>query len=177
MTDWQQIVRAYEKDGVYLGEAAQILQRHNAEVPSLRRQRNKISQQVDEAQQRIKDLRKTEEFLYSERNVFCSQLGIKGVNLKEEFMARIKELPQLYEEIAQKIPNIEKAIQYYVDFSGNMGYLPILRHIIKFGNTTVYQYVYNESPLSIEEPPTIVYLSADYCIKGNNPSGLTNDEV
>lgn len=168
MTDWQLIVKSYEKDSIYVAEAGQILQRLNVEVPGLRKQRNKIGQLIDDAQQRIKDMRKTEEFLYAEKNIICQQIGIKGVNLKEEFTARIKELPKLYEEIAKKIPNIRKAIDYYIEFSGNSEYLPILRHIIEFGNTTVYQYVYNEAPLSIEEPPVNIQLTIGNAVENDS---------
>jgi hypothetical protein len=46
MKDWANIVSMYQKNGVYLGEAASILQRNVAyEIPALKKQINKCQQQ------------------------------------------------------------------------------------------------------------------------------------
>ena len=159
MNDWQQIVKAYEKDNLYLAEAAQILQRYNTEVPGLRKQRNKIGQLIDDAKQRNKDLLKSEEVLHSEKNAMCDKLQIKGVDFREEFISRIKMLPNLYEDIATKCTSLSKPIEFYLDFSGNSDLLPVLRHVIEKGNTTVYEYIYNETPLTIVEPEIAMKLT------------------
>lgn len=45
MKDWQEIVRLYERDNIYLAEAAQMLTRNvNFEVPSFKKQIQKLEQ-------------------------------------------------------------------------------------------------------------------------------------
>lgn len=152
MNDWLQILSDYKKDNIYLAEGGQIIQRIVYEVPALRRHRNKSTQQIQEANHRIKELAKSEELLHSEHVAFCKQLGIKGVNLREEFLERVRELPILNKELADKVPSLTKAQEYYALFSGEKELLPILQHIAKHGNTTVYEYVRKEAPSSVEEP-------------------------
>lgn len=45
MKDWQEIVKLYEKDNLYLAEAAQMLIRNiNYEVPGFKKQIQKLEQ-------------------------------------------------------------------------------------------------------------------------------------
>jgi len=178
MNDWQNIVRSYEKENVYLAEAGQILQRQNVEVPGLRKQRNKIGQLINDAEERIKDLIRSEEHLLKERQVICQQLGIKGVNLKDEFIARIKELPKFYEEIVNALPKLRKAIEYYLEFSANPEFLPLVKHILEYGNTTVYQWKSGgQKPNSILRPSfnyKLAESTIDSC-ESNQILGLDDD--
>lgn len=152
MNDWLQILNEYKKDNLYLAEAGQIIQRILYEVPALRRHRNKSTQQIQEANHRIKELCKNEELLLSEHGAFCKQLGIKGHNLRQEFLERVQELPSLYKELAAKVPALTKAQEYYAQLSGQLDLLPVLQHIAKHGNTTVYEYTRKEAPSSVDEP-------------------------
>lgn len=45
MRDWQEIVKLYERDNIYLAEAAQMLQRNvSYEIPSIKKQISKLEQ-------------------------------------------------------------------------------------------------------------------------------------
>ena len=45
MKDWQEILRLYEKENIYLAEVAQMLMRNvNYEVPSIKKQIQKLEQ-------------------------------------------------------------------------------------------------------------------------------------
>lgn len=172
MKDWLEVLRMYEKDNVYLGEAAQILIRNvNYEIPGLKKSISKFEQMGDEAEKKIHDSIKSENILRNEFNASCQQFGIKGENIKEELIEKIKELPELQEKVTKMIPDLKKSVELYSNFSTNKGCLPIIRHIIESGNTTVYQYLYSEPPLTIEEPP-LKFLSED--LMGNEPQETDN---
>ncbi|GAB0096521.1 CDK5RAP3-like protein [Sergentomyia squamirostris] len=154
MKDWQDIVRSYERDSVYLAEAAQILVRNiTFEIPSLKKQISKFEQLSEEAAKKAKDMAKSQNAIRSEFNAVCSQLGIKGEKIKAELREKLEQLPQMYEGIASKTQSLDKAVNLYGEFCKNKNCLEILRHVATSGNTTVYEYLYSEAPLSIEESP------------------------
>lgn len=162
MKDWQEIVHLYEKDSVYLAESAQLLIRNvNYELPSVKKQISKFDQLIDESQKKIQDLTSTETVLLSQRAALCQKLGIDGKHLREEFTARVKELPKLYAEIALATKKLDQGLQLYSTNSKNHECLPIVRYLIEKGNTTVYEYSHNEAPLSVEEPPIDLKLTVD----------------
>lgn len=162
MKDWQEIVRLYERDSIYLGEAAQILVRNiNYELPSVKKQIAKFDQLIDEAQKKIQDQTASEAVLLSQRTALCQKLGIKGENLHNEFLDKIKELPKFYADIAGVTGKLKIALELYGKISKNADCLPMLRHVVKKGNSTVYEYVHGEAPLSVEEPPIQIKLTVD----------------
>lgn len=162
MKDWQDIVRAYERDSIYLAEAAQILVRNvNYELPSVKKQITKFDQLIDEAQKKIQDQTASETVLNAQRTALCQKLGIKGENLRNEFTAKLTEIPKLHDEIAVLVKKLNKATALYGKVSKNMECLPVLRHVIEKGNTTAYEYIHHEPPLSIEEPPIHIKLTVD----------------
>ncbi|XP_031638387.1 CDK5RAP3-like protein [Contarinia nasturtii] len=162
MKDWLEISRLYERDSVYLGEAAQTLVRNvQYELPSIKKQIAKFDQLIDEAQKKIQDQTATEAVLNAQRTALCQKLGIKGEHLREEFLDKLKDLPGLLDEITVLAKKVKEATQIYEKASKNTECLPILRHIIEKGNTTVYEYIHHEAPLSIEEPPVDIKLTID----------------
>lgn len=177
MKDWQAIASLYEKDSIYLGEAAQILVRNvNYEIPSVKKQITKFDQLIDEAEKKIQDQSTTETVLISQRTALCQKLGINGINLRDEFFEKVKELPKLHSEVALLIKKLDQALGLYGKASKNVECLPVLRHIIAKGNTTVYEYIHGEAPLSIEEPPAQIKLSVDTSM-GNAATNDDNDAV
>lgn len=171
MKDWQEIVRLYEKDNIYLAETAQIYVRNvNYEVPNVRKQMVKLEQQSDESLKRSADLGKPEAQLLSEHTSLLQQLGVKGDNLREEFTQVLSGLPEVYAKSIKNIGTLEEALNLYATTSGQTKQqcLPITRHLIEFGNTTVYQYIHKEAPLSVEEPQIKLNLSEEHESKNND---------
>ena len=155
MKDWIAVMKSYEKDSLFLAEAAQLLARNiNYEIPSARKQMTTLEKLSNEALTKSQDAVKSENVLKNEFNVACQQLGIKGENIKQELVEKIKDLPEIQEKIVKNlIPVIQSSVNLYQNFSGNKHCLPVIKHLIKSGNTTVYEYKYNETPVKVEVPP------------------------
>lgn len=161
MKDWQDIVSSYQKDNVYLAEAAQIIIRNvNYEIPSLKKQIAKLEQTQAESEKKIKDYKKSEATAMKEFTTACEQLGIEGKDLKKELLGLLKELPAIYKTTSEKIKIVKPAIELYVEFCkylsgkehiGEFEVLGALRYLVENGNTTTYEYTYGEKPLKIEE--------------------------
>lgn len=160
MKDWQDIVNSYQQDGLYLAEVAQLLIRNvNFEVPSLRKQVAKFEQAQIESEKKIKEYSKTELVTQNEFNIICKQMGIPGSNIKKELLGLLSELPELYEQAANKTKTVKEAVDVYVAFikyhsdnNDTSDVLPLLRYVIDHGNTTTYEYNYGKKPSSIEVP-------------------------
>lgn len=175
MKDWLEIARLYERDSIYLGEASQVLVRNiNFELPNVKKQITKFDQLIDEAQKKIQDQTASEAVLNAQRTAFCQKLGIKGENLRDEFLEKLKDLPKLYENIESTAKKLNQAVEIYGKALKNTECLPVMRHIIQNGNTTVYEYIHHEAPLSIEEPPVQIKLTIDSSV---NKTGGDSETV
>uniref|UniRef100_A0A7G3AEP5 Putative cdk5 activator-binding protein n=1 Tax=Lutzomyia longipalpis TaxID=7200 RepID=A0A7G3AEP5_LUTLO len=160
MKDWQEVVKNYEKDSVYLAEAAQILVRNiTFEIPSLKKQITKFEQLSEEAAKKAKDMSKSQNAIRGEFTVLCQQLGIKGEEIKAELKVKLEQLPQMFGEIAAKVSALDKAVNLYGEYCKNKNCLQIIRHVSTAGNSTVYEFLYSEAPLSIEEPKLILEMT------------------
>nr|CAD7440956.1 unnamed protein product [Timema bartmani] len=166
MKDWQEIIKLYEKDNVYLSEAAQMLIRNvNYEVPSIKKQIAKCEQFQQECDKKVADYGKAANSVRGEFQTTCKQLGIQGYRIKHELVERLIELPAIYSKIAGNAKNLESAAQFYSEFVKFVlgkeypgGCISLLKYLIKNGNTSTYQWVHKEPPLSIEEPPLNIKL-------------------
>ncbi|EDW01320.1 CDK5RAP3-like protein [Drosophila grimshawi] len=169
MKDWQEICRLYEKNATYLAETAQIFVRNvNYEIPGVRKQMIKLEQQTDECLKRANDMHKPEAQLLAEHAALLEQLGVKGENLHAEFVEVLGGLQNLYAKSLQNIGRVQAGIDLYAEVSGQQQCLPILRHLVEHGNTTVYQYIHKEAPLAIEEPELRLSISGSSSSKDGN---------
>lgn len=151
---WQDIIKLYEKDSVYLGESAQIFCRNVAfEIPGLKKQISHLEKQADEAGKKMNDLNRSETVLRNEYNTICEQFKVTGDNIRDELVRNLADLPTMHDRVAKLVPAVSKAVDLYSSFANSADVLPLIRHIAANGNTTVYQFMYGEAPLSVEEPP------------------------
>ncbi|KAH0552599.1 hypothetical protein KQX54_013134, partial [Cotesia glomerata] len=160
MKDWKEIIRLYEKDNLYLAEAAQILIRNiNYEIPSLKKQINKLDQTKRDLEKNIAESKKSEIIAQSEFDTLCKNLGITGQGIKKELAERIDVLPKIYDTIVKKCQALSNVITFYEAFAlftlggkSDRGCVPIIQYVIEKGNTTTYEWIYGEVPDSIVEP-------------------------
>jgi len=162
MKDWQEIVSLYQRDNIYLAEAAQMLIRNvNCEVPALRRHVTKLQQIQQECDRKSNDCVRNGNELKEKYRSSCRQLGIKGENIPGELVELMKDLPSVYETITAKCKELVDVKSYYCGFTeytlgrqveNNKSILPVLSYLLDKGNTTVYEWRVGKKPVSIEEP-------------------------
>ncbi|XP_047531996.1 CDK5 regulatory subunit-associated protein 3 [Vanessa atalanta] len=168
MKDWQDIIKSYEKDNLYLAEAAQMLVRNiNYEIPGFKKQIAKEEQMQAECDKKHADYLKNEASSKNEFLMLCKQLGIKGDKIKRELVDRLQELPVIYDKIGKSLKPLQPAIELYSAFTkyilGEQAseVLPLLKYVVEHGNTTVYEWSYGEPPLSVEPDPVHIELEKD----------------
>ncbi|KAL7071791.1 hypothetical protein ACQ4LE_008357 [Meloidogyne hapla] len=170
--DWKEIISLYENENVYLGEAANFLQRYvQYEVPSLRRQIAKAESGIKEAERKQHDYAK----LATESNrLFHQELAKWGLdkniddqkeqleNLHYNLMLIAGSQPKA--EIL-KIEEIKKALDYFWCFSKQIGQetndmFPLLLFLTKdlnrsVSDISVYEWKYGKKP-DVLLPPALI---------------------
>ncbi|KAK8733183.1 hypothetical protein OTU49_006511 [Cherax quadricarinatus] len=159
MKDWQEVIRLYEKDSVYLAEAAQLLVRNvNYEVPSIKRQISKGIQIQQDCDRKVEDCIRGIADSKKKYLQMCKQIGIAGDKVKHELVDLLKTLPEEFAVIAESSKSLAPARQLYSDFLSftiketQPECLPLLKFVMEHGNVTTYEWLYGEAPCSIEEP-------------------------
>ena len=162
MKDWQEVVAMYQRDNIYLAEAAQLLsQAVTYEIPGLKKQLAKSIQTQGDCDKKEKDNAKKARDFRAEYEKSCKQLGIEGgAKIRREIIALLDDLPQTYAGIAGDARALLPAVDSYSLFLEatldealfkKEDVLPALRFLIERGNVTTYEWMHGEAPLSVEE--------------------------
>ncbi|XP_059054573.1 CDK5RAP3-like protein [Achroia grisella] len=174
MKDWQDVLKSYDRENLYLAEAAQMLVRNiSYEIPGLKKQIAKEEQMQVECEKKHTDYLKNEASSKSEFLTLCKQLGIKGNRIKRELVERLQELPELYDKIGQSLKPLLPGIQLYSAFTkyvlGDKAteVVLLLQYVVEHGNTTVYEWSYGEPPLSVEPDPIHIELDDEEAAAGD----------
>nr|XP_047906779.1 CDK5 regulatory subunit-associated protein 3 [Anser cygnoides] len=136
MKDWQEIVALYEKENTYLAELASLLVRSvSYEAPALRKQISRCQQAQQDFARREEECQLAAAELRERFYASCKQYGITGDNVRQELLAL------LYEACVE-----------FVCESSAEPVLPLLRHVGRRGNTTVYEWRTGLEPVRVERP-------------------------
>ncbi|XP_064097632.1 CDK5 regulatory subunit-associated protein 3-like [Macrobrachium nipponense] len=171
MKDWQEVVKLYEKDNVYLAEAGQLLARYiSYEIPAIKRQVLKGVQMQQDFDRRDAECVKGAATAKKRYTQMCKKIGIEGEKIKHELVDLLKTLPSELDSIADSAKTLSSARALYADFvsfvvkNNKSECVPLLKYIIEHGNVTTYEWTYGEPPCQIEEPKLDIELEDD-CVE------------
>lgn len=157
MKDWQDIVYSYERDYIYLAEiSTDLIRETNYEIPGIRKVIQKLNRTKDELEKEKANLTRRSQQFNSEYQKLAQIYGIKGENVAQELRDKSDNMGPLMNEILGLAKELGPAIEFYrenasvVSKQESKNFLATLHYVITSGNTTVYQWKYNEAPVSIE---------------------------
>merc|ERR1719239_1663011 len=163
MKDWKEIVSLYQKDFLYLAEAAQLLTQNVVyEIPGLRKSLARCDNVEEECDKQEGSSHRKEKELVEEFARECKELGVEGKELRREVIELAKDLPSVYEEVAEQAKGLDKACAVYTSFMMDMfdegtthQVVENLRFLVEHGNVTTYEWKYREKPITVEEPTMV----------------------
>jgi hypothetical protein len=114
--EWDAIVRAYEKELLHLGEAAQIMVHYtDYEIPSQKKEIAKVQQQLTDMEKKESEIKRNAAAAATRYQQACQELGIKGNDVKAELKALGKSLPAVFMDVVEAvcIDKVGESIELY----------------------------------------------------------------
>lgn len=158
MKEWQDIIKIYQKDNLYLAEIAQIISRNVVhEIPSIKRAIAKHGSIAAECNKKSTEYMKLSSRLKAEYMLAASKLGITGDDVQKELLEQLYDFPKLIDQIYLGIStSLRSPVDFFANFVNAVGsdrseLLPTIEYLLDKGNTTVYELRRGEKPVSIEK--------------------------
>uniref|UniRef100_A0A6M2DTP2 Putative cdk5 activator-binding protein n=1 Tax=Xenopsylla cheopis TaxID=163159 RepID=A0A6M2DTP2_XENCH len=120
------------------------------DIPGLRKRIQKLQQAQYDYEKMETEIQKNGAMLAADFKAECDLLGIKGENIREELQAIVPDLQNVYIKVVKAAASTTHAIDLYERYKAKTNFnelgLSVLMHVIKHGNTTVYEYLYEKKP-------------------------------
>uniref|UniRef100_A0A914CPB4 CDK5RAP3-like protein n=1 Tax=Acrobeloides nanus TaxID=290746 RepID=A0A914CPB4_9BILA len=163
MKDWQEVVNLYQKDNVYLAEAAQLLQRLiQYDIPAMKKQIDKADRAITDSVRKEQEYSKSAIDSRKQYEKELAKMGLKGENLRKELMDLAAGLPTFLTSVSKDIVHLKGAVDYYENFRQFVRngvrdepnkFLPLLRLLQNRGDdVTVYEWKKGVAPVQVERP-------------------------
>ncbi|KAL7686481.1 putative CDK5 regulatory subunit-associated protein [Plasmopara halstedii] len=113
---WSALIRQYEKNNIFAAETARILTQNTVfEIPFYKKFIQQNEKEVVDNNRKIVDLTKSIVEYKRKHQAYCANMGIEGVNIREELRRLPLELPSLFHGVATAIccEEICDAIEYH----------------------------------------------------------------
>ncbi|EGG18868.1 DUF733 family protein [Cavenderia fasciculata] len=117
---WNDVIKAYHKDQLYIGENCQRLtQSLNYDIPNMKKTIEKTMKSLEESNKKEIELTKSRETAINTFKKACSDIGIKGDKIRDEILELPNGLDKLFEKAIQLLQDgrILGMIRFYKQFA------------------------------------------------------------
>eukprot|EP01135_Chromosphaera_perkinsii_P001541 Nk52_evm11s207 gene=Nk52_evmTU11s207 len=120
MKDWQEIVKLYQAENIFLAESAHMLaQNVNYEVPAVKRQIQRSTAHLKDLDRKESDYKANAAMHMAKYSSTCAELGIDakaGTEIRSQLQGLVKELPEIFSNIVmamQTSDSFKEAVKFY----------------------------------------------------------------
>ncbi|EFA79352.1 DUF733 family protein [Heterostelium album PN500] len=143
---WNDVIKAYQKDYLYIGESCQTFtQSINYDIPNLKKIVEKSTRSLEDYTRKDQEYTKSRSSAQSALKKACQDLGIKGEKIREEIEELPKNLESIFDSVINLVNNgtLLKSINFYrevinatnCELNGEL--LALTNFLIQHGNITL----------------------------------------